>query len=251
MDAMHGTERARRDFSVWLAARLGERTQGQLAEYVGVSSSTVSRWMNAKALPERHNIRKLAAYLKVEPAEIEALLPTETERFEPDSGALSPGTIDTLAEQVAERTAGAVIKSLSPLLHRLYPDHYTEDEWLRLTRLVHVERVEGRVAADEQGGTGPTGRGDRYALWEVHVRGDCMSPTVPDGSTVLIDRRPADPGQMIAVSVGDDVMVKRLAVHKGERVLVTENGKIVRPGESRVMGVVCYIPAPRGPAEVR
>lgn len=64
-------------FGRWLQERLGVRTYGQLAEYVGVSTSTVSRWVNGQSMPERRNVHRLAAYLKVEPAEIEAML-TET-----------------------------------------------------------------------------------------------------------------------------------------------------------------------------
>ena len=48
-----------------------------MAEYVGVSTSTVSRWIQGRSLPERHNIVKLARYLDVPATEIEALLPTE------------------------------------------------------------------------------------------------------------------------------------------------------------------------------
>lgn len=161
--------------------------------------------------------------------------------------------MERLAEQVAERTAGAVLRGLSPYLHRLDPDHFTEDRWLRLARMRVVERVEGAaMAADVSGGgSGSNGRGDRRVLWEVRVRGTCMEPAIPDGSLVLVDRRTADPGETVAVAVGDDVVCKRLAVHKGVRVLVTEGGQMIHPGgESRVMGVVCYVPMRRGATDV-
>jgi transcriptional regulator with XRE-family HTH domain len=242
-------------FAAWLRSEMARRKLGNnaLAQRLDVSTSAVSQYRRALRFPRADAQRRLAAFFKVDPAEIEALLPTETERFEPVSGGFSPGIIDTLADQVAERTAGAVIKSLSPLFHHLAPDHYTEDEWLTLVRLVVVE-VEGvAVEADENGtGGGQPARGERYVLWEARVSGACMAPTIPDGSRVLLERRTATPGETVAVSVDGVVMVKRLAVHKGERVLVTADGKIVHPGgDSRVMGVVCYIPAPRGPTEVR
>ncbi len=46
-------------------------TQEELAEKVGVTSLTISRWENGKRKPRLKSIRKLAAVLQVDPKEIE------------------------------------------------------------------------------------------------------------------------------------------------------------------------------------
>src|SRR5262245_10392758 len=61
-------------FDAWLRAQLGDRSNGQVAEYAGVSASTVHYWRTGKTRPELRSIRKLAAYLKVDPDEIERRL---------------------------------------------------------------------------------------------------------------------------------------------------------------------------------
>jgi transcriptional regulator with XRE-family HTH domain len=248
-------------FVRWLleiAETRGWTSGRQAAKYLGINQAAFATWLRGDFTPNSESQARLAEKTG-EPYETIARLvaasrPNETDRFLKDSGGLSPGIMRALAEQVAERTAGAVLKSLSPLFHHLAPDHFTEDEWLRLAKRRVIERVEGAaMAAGELGGmAGQARRGDRQVLWEVRVRGACMEPVIPDGSLVLVDRRTAEPGETVAVNIGDDVMVKRLVVHNGERVLVTEGGKIIRPGaEGRVMGVVAYIPTPRHATELR
>jgi transcriptional regulator with XRE-family HTH domain len=238
-----------------LAEKRGWTSGRQAAKYLGVNQAAFATWLRGDFTPNGESQMRLAERTGETVGVIAGLVAasrnlTEPDRALKDSPALSPDIMRALAEQVAEQTAGAVLRSLSPILHRLTPDHFTEDEWLRLAKRRVIERVEGAaMAAGEMGGLGrPSGRGERQVLWEVRVRGACMEPAIPDGSLVLIDRRTADPGETIALAIGDDVMCKRLAVHRGERVLVTENGTMIHPGgESRVMGVVCYVPMPRGP----
>jgi transcriptional regulator with XRE-family HTH domain len=65
------------NFGAWLRSKLGKRSYGQVAEYVGVSTSTVSRWITGASGPEYRNRLRLAEYLGVELDELEALLPPE------------------------------------------------------------------------------------------------------------------------------------------------------------------------------
>lgn len=244
---------------VELAERRGWASGRQAAKYLGVNQASFATWLRGEFTPSHESQQRLAERagetLETIARLAAASRPTgrDSERERTDSPALSPGIMSALASQVAEQTSAAVLRSLSPLFHHLAPTHYTEDEWLDLVRMVVVE-VEGvAVEADENGlGGGQPSRGERYVLWEARVSGSCMSPTIPDGCRVLLERRTAIPGETVAVSVGGVVMVKRLAIHKGERVLVTEDGTMVHPdGESRVMGVVCFVPMPRGPTDVR
>lgn len=63
------------EFGVWLRERIGTRKYGQVATYVGVSTSTVSRWVTGESAPEYRNRLLLAEYLKVEPAEVHRFFP--------------------------------------------------------------------------------------------------------------------------------------------------------------------------------
>lgn len=82
---MDGTQPNR--FGPWLKQQLGERTYGQIAEYVGVSTSTVSRWVTGESQPEYRNVLRVARYLKVEPEGIEAMLGRDGGPGEPDVAA--------------------------------------------------------------------------------------------------------------------------------------------------------------------
>jgi transcriptional regulator with XRE-family HTH domain len=239
-------------FAAWLRSEMARRKLGNnaLAQRLGVSTSAVSQYRRALRNPRADARAALADFFKVSPEYIDGLLPAEstaeTETFAQDSSRLTTGIMDALAEQVAERTAGAVLRSVAPLFHHLNTDHYTEEHWLRIATPRVIKRE--RRSVGETGGT----REDRYVLWEARVRGDCMAPAIPAGALVLIDRRRAQPGDTVALSIGDDVMVKRLAVRNNrERVLVGENGEVVQPGgERRVMGVVCFVEVPRGATDV-
>lgn len=92
------------EFGDWLRGQLGARTQGQMAEYVGVSSSTVSRWLQGKSAPEPRNIRKLAAYLKVDREEVERRLPDD----EMAATAIPPAFLSAFADQLAARISDEV-----------------------------------------------------------------------------------------------------------------------------------------------
>lgn len=236
----------------------GWKSGRQAAFYLGVNQAAFSTWLTGANLPKGQSIERLAVSTGEPLENIVRLVANsrQSERLQQDSYVTKGVIMDTLAEQVAERTAArtsaAIVRDLAPLLYRLYPDHVPEQKWLRLTRMRIVERVEGAaMAAGGPGEGGQISRGDRHVLWEVRVRGTCMEPTIPDGATVLIDRRAAELGETVAIAVGDDVMVKRLARLKDERVLVTEGGTTVRPGEEGlVLGVVCYVPMPRGPTDL-
>lgn len=65
-------------FGAWLQERIGTRSRGQVAAYVGVSASTVSRWITGESGVHYRNRRRLAEYLGVALEEIVSRLPPET-----------------------------------------------------------------------------------------------------------------------------------------------------------------------------
>jgi DNA-binding XRE family transcriptional regulator len=77
------------------AARL---TQAQLAREVGVTSQAVSQWERAETLPEIRNIRRIAAALRLDAAELVGILDEDARDDHPaslvrsiESGEIPPG----------------------------------------------------------------------------------------------------------------------------------------------------------------
>lgn len=127
------------DFAAWLSGRIGDRSNGQVAKYVGVSPSTVHYWRTGQSLPGRRNVLKLARYLEVEPAEIEALLPSEA----PESG-LAPSR---LAREIAAEVVALQHKDerLGPQLEELRRQMLglPEEAWasvFEVVREIHARR---------------------------------------------------------------------------------------------------------------
>ncbi|MBI3911287.1 MAG: hypothetical protein HY320_10185 [Armatimonadetes bacterium] len=83
----------------------------------------------------------------------------------------------------------------------------------------------------------------------LRVRGNSMSPTLLDGDMVVIRRADvAEPGQIVAALVGDEVTLKRFDLRSGIPELVPDNEDwaALRCGpEVRILGIVtgCYRPA--------
>lgn len=78
-----GQDPRRRDdlvpFARWLSERMRERRLGrnQLAEYLGVSQSSISEYARALRRPRLETLRKLSTYFAVPLEELESLLPSE------------------------------------------------------------------------------------------------------------------------------------------------------------------------------
>jgi transcriptional regulator with XRE-family HTH domain len=66
-------------FARWLAERMRERRLGrnQLAEYLGISQSSISEYARALRRPRLETLRKLSTYFGAPLEELEALLPSE------------------------------------------------------------------------------------------------------------------------------------------------------------------------------
>jgi len=91
----------------------------------------------------------------------------------------------------------------------------------------------------------PMGR-RRPGLFAMRVRGQCMSPRIEDGDTIIVDREaPAEVGKIVLAVAGDNwdlVLVKRLVEREGRRWLEPLQGQaIVIDGSVRIVGVVMQI----------
>lgn len=88
-----------------------------------------------------------------------------------------------------------------------------------------------------------------YAYWEppqvagrnivgLHVRGDSMEPEIMDGDTIFIDRDlPAEVGNTVVATIGDEVVVKKLRRKGGKLVLVGRTGEL-DADNAKIEGVV-------------
>lgn len=242
-------------FAAWLRRQMAARKLGNnaLAQRLGVSTSAISQYRRALRRPRRDAQEALAAFFKVPLGEIEALLPTESERFGPETPVAGSGT---LSVDLAEEVGAYVVGVLAPLLPRLTPRPHTLEEWTRHGEPETSADVEdARVAAGMRGGmSGETGLGDRRMYWRVRITGRCMEPAIPDGGWVLVEpRQDCLVGDTVVVVLEDDQRVcKRVVLEDGELMLRADDDTLVRPGENgTVLGVVRYVPMPKRVAAAR
>jgi len=100
----------RRPFVDWLKARIGGRTYGQVAAFMGTDASTVHRWATGQNVPSRAGVQLLADYFKVPFEDVVALLPHPLDerprRRHPEE--------DALADDIAERVVAKLRSEPGP-----------------------------------------------------------------------------------------------------------------------------------------
>jgi len=137
-------------FGAWLRGRIGPRSYGHLATYVGVATSTVSRWITGESAPEYRNRLKLAEYLDASIEEVDEFFESPGVPLDTAGavrGSLSPGGV----EGAAGADAGLLAEVALPLLTG---DMTAEERaWLE----GFARRVRERRAA--AGGRDDAGRG--------------------------------------------------------------------------------------------
>jgi transcriptional regulator with XRE-family HTH domain len=132
----------RRRFVEWLSARIAGRTYGQIAAYMGTDASSVQRWATGHNVPSRTGILKIAAYFRVPPEEVAALLPSPLDapprKRYPEE--------EALAEDIAERVADRVVA-----------------RWAELERQMDELGLDAPTRASIRDALRPRGRGERAA----------------------------------------------------------------------------------------
>lgn len=94
----------------------------QLAEYVGVNSSTVSEWLSGKYLPSGIRINKIAKYFHVS---VSYLIGKETAPYK------APESITNIKEAIDFLTYINVLKGVDVSLK-------TDEEWIMMAMSIHA-----------------------------------------------------------------------------------------------------------------
>ena len=145
-------------FGAWLRGRIGARSYGHLATYVGVSTSTVSRWVTGESAPEYRNRLKLAEYLDASIEEIDEFFP---------SGALLHQSPPVSGIEVPEGPPTRALAALArPALLYLGPhgwsdgvDGLTEAEAASVLASIAAFRARRASGGSADAGSGPPGAG--------------------------------------------------------------------------------------------
>ncbi|MDG3374499.1 XRE family transcriptional regulator, partial [Vibrio parahaemolyticus] len=167
--------------------KLKNISMNELAESIGVSQSTISDWENGKKMPRSGSIQKIADYFNVPKTEL------LIEKNESEGLSLYP------ISQLVNIPILGTITCGQPILA--------------------VENFEGyRYEAEE---SLPAGN-----LFYLKTRGNSMTPTIPEGSFVLIKEQPdVEDGEIAAVIVNgdDEATLKRVKRQNGLVMLIADN----------------------------
>ena len=182
----------------------GGLTQAELARAAGLTHASISRFENGLNQPVAGTLRRLAAALGVSADYLIGLTDEPTSALQRDpAAAAEPSPPYTpirhieLVELAAAAGSGAEVYD-ETVVSRLAFRH----DWL-------------------------TQRGiDPRHCHVISVQGDSMEPTLPDGSSILVDRNRREPQEdrIFVLRTEDGLVVKRLARDaRGSWQLVSEN----------------------------
>lgn len=98
-------------FASWLREQIGDRSLRQIAEYSGVDKSMLSLYVRGRAVPNARTIRRLAAYFRVDPRTIAALLPDPLSDEPADRSTAGP---DPALRELVQMTVRETLAQLAP-----------------------------------------------------------------------------------------------------------------------------------------
>ena len=193
-------------------------SQQAIADKIGVSRVTVTKWENGQTEPRGENAVKLAELFGVTPAQLLGYDPTEL-----PAGAMRIGSSPEATVPMLELGS----------IHAGDP----------------IEAVEDAVVVDVPAGVARR-HSDGFLL---RVRGDCMNRVYPDGCHVLVDRSmEMRSGCAVAAMIdGGEVVMRRYYRGADTLMLVADSltgdyDDLVFKGDMadvRLLGVICWFQA--------
>ncbi len=207
------------DFGEWLIEQIERRewTQADFARESKLNPQNISRWINNERVPSPASCLRIALVLRVDE---DVVLRAAGHKAAPDQKPRPRSFDDILRELDAERPVAV------PVIEQI-------------ASAGRGEPAIGYVYLP------PMGR-RRPGLFAMRVRGQCMSPRIEDGDTIIVDREQvAEVGKIVLAVAGDNwdvVLVKRLVERDGRRWLQPLQGAAIPIDETvTIVGVVKQI----------
>lgn len=214
-------------FGFWLNQQLADRVMDQvdLANFVGVSETAVSRWINKGVQPKLKACELIAAALGLEFEDVARRAGHSIggdHPVEPHKRSLQEIAAELLArireEEAAYEYEGVPVTAAGSAGQERVV--LAEDEVVLPSR--RLKKLPGRRVA-------------------LEIVGDCLEPQIPNGGVAVVDPDIAwRPGQTIALRHNGGVQVKRLiAMGDGRLVLGSRYGEMIVPEtDTRIVGTV-------------
>jgi len=211
-------DRGMNDFGLWLANEIDKRDwkQADMARELKVNTGVISSWVNGQRRPSYESCLIIARALAIDP--------------------------DTVVTKAGRETTAP------PRRARSFDDILRELDAERPVAVPIIEQIASAGRGEAAVGyvyLPPMGR-RRPGLFAMRVRGQCMSPRIEDGDTIIVDREQiAEIGKIVLAVTGDDwnlVLVKYLVERGGKRWLEPLQGHPILVDESvTIVGVVKQI----------
>jgi repressor LexA len=201
--------------SEWLKRSMDRRglRPSQVARYLDLTPSAVSRWINGRGVPSPDSCARLAALFD-EPIELVYGL----------AGWPTAGSMPQLPQRSIRERAVEWLSDL-PVAVPVYEQLGSAGPGQQIMDYVYLEP--SRVT---------TGR-----HIAIRVKGSSMEPEILDGDYVVMDTEAsAEAGDTVVATVGEEVYVKRLRNKRGQLVLSGRTGDIPAD-DAKIEGVAIQV----------
>lgn len=236
---------------------INEVPQSALAEHAGVSQGYVSKILCGKQLPKEHLRERLAEYFNLSYREMldmgrnPPLSDGSGAYFIPPSGPESAPRLDAVREDASPAmgdAGGRPPRRSHALLASLLRDITAQELATRSYTEIPMREATGSMG----GGSTETGtraitylsfrtewiraKGNPAYMSAIRAFGDSMSPTIPDGSVVLVDesRRQFVANKVFYIRHNGQMYIKRLAKTPAGITIVSDqdgSSQPLRPGD--------------------
>lgn len=177
---------------------------GRVAKETGVATATLSSWKYGTYKPKSDKLQKIATYFDVP---VSLFIDGEETKQLRDS--FTPFIEKRLSERATENSNVDFATELAKMIQ----DRIDKKERL-IPLYSFVSAGNGVLATGDVIGAIdlPVSFGDISEYFALIVKGDSMSPSVPDGSTIIVHRQEdAESGQIVvAITNGDEGFCKKL-----------------------------------------
>lgn len=226
--------------------------QSALAEHAGVSQGYVSKILCGKQLPKEHLRERLAEYFNLSYREMLDMgrnppLPDGSGAYSvPPSGSESAARLDAVREDASPAmgdAGGRPPRRSHALLASLLRDITAQELATRSYTEIPMREATGSMG----GGSTETGtraitylsfrtewiraKGNPAYMSAIRAFGDSMSPTIPDGSVVLVDesRRQFVANKVFYIRHNGQMYIKRLAGTPAGIAIVSDQDGSIQP----------------------
>jgi repressor LexA len=196
-------------------------TQKSLADFVGVSTATVSDWKKGKKLPRMDKVDKICQFFHIDRRDIVEFYNNDMIKKGYDNPHIQTKSYHNISQE-------CIVNALNREKDILNHAHYKIPILGTVAAgepLEAVENIIGYEYLDDRYD------GDGYQYFALKIRGDSMTPTIMDGDVVIVRKQSTvDSGQLAIVLVdGENATAKQIDISPSGITVIGHNASVFAP----------------------